>query len=129
MSAFRLPAPRHATSQPGVTLNGIVARAGEVILGKEQEIRLALTCLIARGHLLIEDIPGVGKTTLAHVLARVLGLSFQRVQFTSDLLPADILGISVPAVKSRLHRARLFVRKELLGKSQRRLRAAEGAIP
>jgi len=72
-----------------------VAEAGEVVLGKEQQIRLALTCLIARGHLLIEDIPGVGKTTLAHVLARVLGLSFQRVQFTSDLLPADILGISV----------------------------------
>ena len=95
MSAFRLPTPRHAVSQPGATLNGIVAQAGDVILGKEQEIRLALTCLIARGHLLIEDIPGVGKTTLAHVLARILGLSFQRVQFTSDLLPADILGISV----------------------------------
>ena len=79
----------------GTKLNGIVARAGEIVLGKEREIRLALTCLMARGHLLIEDIPGVGKTTLAHVLARVLGLSFQRVQFTSDLLPADILGISV----------------------------------
>jgi len=95
MNAFRLPTPRHAVSQPGATLNGIVAQAGDVILGKEQEIRLALTCLIARGHLLIEDIPGVGKTTLAHVLAKILGLSFQRVQFTSDLLPADILGISV----------------------------------
>ena len=79
----------------GAKLAGIVARAGDVILGKDREIRLALTCLIARGHLLIEDIPGVGKTTLAHVLARILGLSFQRVQFTSDLLPADILGISV----------------------------------
>ncbi len=95
MNAFRLPTPRHATSPLGTKLNGIVAQAGDVILGKEHEIRLALTCLIAHGHLLIEDIPGVGKTTLAHVLARVLGLSFQRVQFTSDLLPADILGISV----------------------------------
>ena len=95
MSAFRLPAAQHVRSEPGTKLNGIVARAGDVILGKEQEIRLSLTCLIARGHLLIEDIPGVGKTTLAHVLARILGLSFQRVQFTSDLLPADILGISV----------------------------------
>ena len=95
MSAFRIPTTRHPTSPTGAKLSGIVARAGEVILGKEREIRLALTCLMARGHLLIEDIPGVGKTTLAHVLARVLGLSFQRVQFTSDLLPADILGISV----------------------------------
>jgi MoxR-like ATPase len=95
MSAFRLPAAQHVRSAPGTKLDGIVARAGDVILGKEQEIRLSLTCLIARGHLLIEDIPGVGKTTLAHVLARILGLSFQRVQFTSDLLPADILGISV----------------------------------
>ena len=66
-----------------------------IILGKETQIRLALTCLIARGHLLIEDIPGVGKTTLALGLARVLGLDFQRVQFTSDLLPADILGVSI----------------------------------
>ena len=95
MSAFRLPTPRHATSPLGAKLANIVAQASEVILGKEEEIRLALTCLIAHGHLLIEDIPGVGKTTLAHVLARVLGLSFQRVQFTSDLLPADILGVSV----------------------------------
>jgi MoxR-like ATPase len=95
MSAFRLPTQRHATSQSSTKLNGIVAQAGSVILGKEHEIRLALACLIARGHLLIEDIPGVGKTTLAHAMARILGLSFQRVQFTSDLLPADILGISV----------------------------------
>jgi MoxR-like ATPase len=95
VSAFRLPTTRHAASPLGAKLTSIVARSGDVVLGKEQEIRLALTCLIARGHLLIEDIPGVGKTTLAHVLARVLGLSFQRVQFTSDLLPADILGISV----------------------------------
>jgi len=66
-----------------------------IILGKEAQLRLALTCLVARGHLLIEDIPGVGKTTLALALAKVLGLDFQRVQFTSDLLPADILGVSI----------------------------------
>ncbi len=66
-----------------------------IILGKSRAMRLALSCLIARGHLLIEDVPGVGKTTLAHALAQVLGLSWQRVQFTSDLLPADILGVSV----------------------------------
>ena len=66
-----------------------------IILGKPQELRLCLACLLARGHLLIEDVPGVGKTTLAHALAQVLGLQWQRVQFTSDLLPADVLGVSV----------------------------------
>jgi MoxR-like ATPase len=75
--------------------NAIVAKTSQVILGKEQQIKLALACILARGHLLIEDLPGMGKTTLAHTLAQVLGLQFQRVQFTSDLLPADILGVSV----------------------------------
>jgi MoxR-like ATPase len=73
----------------------IIEAASQIILGKEAQIRMALACLIARGHLLIEDIPGVGKTTLAHVLARSLGLHFQRIQFTSDMLPADILGVSI----------------------------------
>ena len=73
----------------------VVSQVGSIILGKQQQIRLAITCLIARGHLLIEDIPGVGKTTLAHALATALGLAFQRIQFTSDLLPADIIGVSI----------------------------------
>jgi len=68
---------------------------GSIILGKDQEIALALACLLARGHLLIEDLPGLGKTILAQSLARVLGLSYQRIQFTSDLLPADIVGVSI----------------------------------
>jgi len=68
---------------------------GTIILGKNNAIKLSLACLIARGHLLIEDTPGVGKTTLAHTLAKVLGLNYQRIQFTSDLLTADILGVSV----------------------------------
>jgi MoxR-like ATPase len=72
-----------------------VAEVGKVLLGKEAQIRLALCCLFARGHLLIEDLPGMGKTTLSHALADVLGLSWKRVQFTSDLLPADILGVSI----------------------------------
>ena len=75
--------------------NRLLETAGHIILGKGHELRLALACLIARGHLLIEDVPGVGKTTLAHVLARLIGLQFQRIQFTSDLLPADILGVSI----------------------------------
>lgn len=66
-----------------------------VLLGKNAQVRLAFSCLLARGHLMIEDIPGVGKTTLAHALAAVVGSNYQRVQFTSDLLPADILGVSV----------------------------------
>ncbi|PPC91568.1 MAG: AAA family ATPase [Methylobacter sp.] len=69
--------------------------ANQVILGKQHQIRLALCCLLARGHLLIEDVPGVGKTTLAHTLAALLGLNYQRIQFTSDILPSDIIGTSV----------------------------------
>ncbi|MCH9694919.1 MAG: AAA family ATPase [Gammaproteobacteria bacterium] len=68
---------------------------GKIILGKNEQITLALSCLLARGHLLIEDLPGLGKTMLAQALAKTLGLSFRRIQFTSDLLPADIIGVSV----------------------------------
>ncbi len=73
----------------------LLKQAGQIILGKDAEIRLAIACLLANGHLLIEDLPGMGKTTLAHTLARLLGLQFSRIQFTSDLLPADITGVSI----------------------------------
>src|SRR5210317_521307 len=76
-------------------LDRAVETIGQVILGKDQQIRLSLACLIARGHLLIEDLPGAGKTTLSHVIAQVMGLEFHRIQFTSDLLPTDVLGLSV----------------------------------
>ncbi len=76
-------------------LDHIITEAGRIILGKEPVVRLALACMLARGHLLIEDLPGVGKTTLAHLLARLLGLQYQRIQFTSDMLPSDILGASI----------------------------------
>ena len=76
-------------------LDAVLDAVNQVILGKEPQVRLALACLLARGHLLIDDLPGMGKTTLSQALARVLGLSFQRIQFTSDLLPGDILGTSV----------------------------------
>ena len=77
------------------TLDRARTTLGTIILGKDTQIALALACLIARGHLLIEDLPGLGKTMLAQALARVLGLSYNRIQFTSDLLPADIVGVSV----------------------------------
>jgi MoxR-like ATPase len=73
----------------------VVAMASQVILGKVRQIRLAMACILAKGHLLIEDVPGVGKTTLSHALARLLGLDYQRIQFTSDLLPADVIGVSI----------------------------------
>jgi MoxR-like ATPase len=76
-------------------LHAAARQVSQIVVGKDQQVRLALTCLLAGGHLLIDDVPGVGKTTLAHALALALGLKFNRVQFTSDLLPADVAGISV----------------------------------
>ncbi len=73
----------------------VLQQLEQVLIGKPRVIRLALACLVARGHLLIEDLPGMGKTSLSHALAQTLGLSYQRVQFTSDMLPADILGVSI----------------------------------
>ena len=84
-----------AIDTDSAALHRAVSTLETIILGKPTQVRLCLACLLARGHLLIEDVPGVGKTTLAHALAHVLGLAWQRVQFTSDLLPADIIGVSV----------------------------------
>lgn len=72
-----------------------IEQSCDVLIGKQQQVKLALTCLLANGHLLIEDLPGMGKTTLSHTLAKVLGLAYSRIQFTSDLLPADMLGINI----------------------------------
>ena len=89
-----LPAakPDHPTRQ---RLDAAIAQVNEVLVGKNRAVRMAFACLLAGGHLLVEDVPGVGKTTLAHALAATLGLSFRRIQFTSDLLPSDIMGVSV----------------------------------
>ncbi len=84
-----------APDRDAAALQRALAALESVVLGKPRQVRLCLACLLARGHLLIEDVPGVGKTTLAHALAQVLGLAWQRVQFTSDLLPADIIGVSI----------------------------------
>lgn len=92
-------------------LNEFFAECREILLGKDHEIKLAFACILARGHLLIEDIPGVGKTTLVHLLAKGLGLDFSRIQFTSDLLPADIIGSLIFESRSgtfKLHKGPVF---------------------
>jgi len=87
--------PASASVPTSTRLAAALAQLSRVIVGKEDPLELALACLLARGHLLIEDIPGVGKSTLAHALAATLGLRYSRIQFTSDLLPADVLGVSI----------------------------------
>jgi MoxR-like ATPase len=85
-------------------LAGVLAQLDRIVVGKRDPLRLALACLLARGHLLVEDIPGVGKSTLAQALATTLGLKYSRVQFTSDLLPADVLGVSIFDTETRAFR-------------------------
>jgi MoxR-like ATPase len=112
-------------------IEAVLAQLNRVILGKDAQIRLCLTCLLARGHLLIEDIPGVGKTTLAHALAKTLGLSFQRVQFTSDLLPADVLGVSIfdrETGKFRFQRGPIFSQLVLADEINRASPKAQSAL-
>ena len=77
------------------TIDAVVEGIANILLGKNEQIRLALACLFANGHLLIEDLPGMGKTLLSHTLAQILGLDFNRIQFTSDLLPSDVIGVSI----------------------------------
>lgn len=112
-------------------INRLLDSANRVIFGKQHQIRLALCCLLARGHLLIEDIPGVGKTTLAHTLARLLGLDYQRIQFTSDLLPADILGSSIFDSKQHqftFHPGPIFNRMILADEINRSTPKAQSAL-
>jgi MoxR-like ATPase len=112
-------------------IDSAVDGLGQIILGKETQIRLCLACLLARGHLLIEDIPGVGKTTLAHALAATLGLSYQRIQFTSDLLPADIVGVSIfeqESAQFRFHRGPVFSQLVLADEVNRATPKAQSAL-
>jgi MoxR-like ATPase len=113
------------------TLDNVITQTEQVIVGKPLQIRFALACLLARGHLLIEDLPGVGKTTLAHVLARTLGLQFQRIQFTSDLLPADILGVSVyqrDTADFKFHPGPIFAQMILADEVNRATPKAQSAL-
>ena len=112
-------------------LNQLLAAADTVILGKPLQIRLAVCCLLAKGHLLIEDIPGVGKTTLAHTLASLFGLDYQRIQFTSDILPADIIGSSVfdaQQNKFSFHAGPLFKQMVLADEINRATPKAQSAL-
>jgi len=102
-----------------------------VLLGKDTQVRLALACLLARGHLLIEDLPGMGKTLLSHALAKVLGLTYNRIQFTSDVLPADIIGVSVfepEGGQFRFHRGPVFSQLVLADEVNRATPKAQSAL-
>lgn len=125
--------PAALTEASATALNHriVLDQLGRIVLGKERQAQLALACLLARGHLLIEDLPGMGKTTLAHALARILGLSFRRVQFTSDLLPADILGVSVYLPDSqdfRFHPGPVFTQLLLADELNRATPKTQGAL-
>src|SRR5438034_3975642 len=112
-------------------VDAFVEQICEVIVGKNHAVKLAVACLLARGHLLIEDIPGVGKTTLSQALARSLALAFQRIQFTSDLLPADILGNSIfDQGKQRFvfHRGPLFSQMVLIDEVNRSTAKTQSAL-
>src|SRR2546426_6715766 len=112
-------------------VDAFVKQTCEVIVGKNQAVKLAVGCLVARGHLLIEDIPGVGKTTLSHALARSLALAFQRIQFTSDLLPADILGNSIfdrGEQRFVFHRGPLFSQVVLIDEVNRATAKTQSAL-
>jgi MoxR-like ATPase len=112
-------------------LDPVVAALNGILLGKDRQVRLAVACLLARGHLLLEDLPGVGKTTLAHALAKSLGLTFQRVQFTSDLLPADVIGVSVydrASGKFEFHRGPVFSQLLLADEINRATPKAQSAL-
>jgi MoxR-like ATPase len=121
--------PSHDSTKS--SLNAALAALEEIIVDKSVQLRLALCCLLAGGHLLIEDVPGVGKTTLAHALARVLGLSYQRIQFTSDLLPADVLGVSIFRKDTghfEFHRGPIFSQLVLADEINRATPKAQSAL-
>jgi MoxR-like ATPase len=112
-------------------IDAVVNQVGRIILGKQKEIKLVMACLLARGHLLIEDIPGVGKTTMAQALARTLGLQYNRIQFTSDLLPADVVGVSVfnrETQKFKFHPGPLFGQMVLVDELNRATPRTQSAL-
>lgn len=112
-------------------INDLIENANTIILGKDTQIRLALACLFSRGHLLIEDLPGMGKTTLAHLLAKLMGLQYNRVQFTSDLLPTDLIGVSIYDKESgsfSFHAGAIFTQVILADEINRATPKAQSAL-
>ncbi len=132
MSTGPRPGPRPLPAEnPRAALAAAIAQLNKIILGKDRQVRLALACLLARGHLLIEDVPGMGKTMLAHALAQTLGLGFRRIQFTSDLLPADVIGVSVFQPTSgdfRFHPGPIFTAVVLADEINRATPKAQSAL-
>jgi MoxR-like ATPase len=130
-ASVALATPSHANPDSHAALNRVLELAGQIILGKDAQIRMAIACILARGHLLIEDVPGVGKTTLSHVIASLLGLKYQRIQFTSDLLPADIVGVSIFDRESstfRFHSGPIFSQVILADEINRASPKAQSAL-
>ena len=130
MATPNLRAAQGATDLTAL-IAAVIAALDRIIIGKTGHLKLGVACLLARGHLLIEDIPGVGKTTLAHALAKVLGLSYQRIQFTSDILPADILGVSVfrrEESRFEFHRGPVFSQLVLADEINRATPKAQSAL-
>ncbi|NOY66877.1 MAG: MoxR family ATPase [Gammaproteobacteria bacterium] len=112
-------------------INNLIENANTIILGKDMQIRLSLACLFSRGHLLIEDLPGMGKTTLAHLLAKLMGLQYNRVQFTSDLLPTDLIGVSIYDKESgsfSFHAGAIFTQVILADEINRATPKAQSAL-
>jgi len=118
-------------SNPVELVQPVLEALDRIIVGKPTELRLSLACLLARGHLMIEDLPGVGKTTLAHALAKTLDLDYQRIQFTSDLLPADVIGVSVYGRESgrfEFHKGPIFSNLVLADEINRATPKAQSAL-
>lgn len=131
MATTRLRTAVSGLSDPANLAQPVLDALNEIIVGKPRELRLSLTCLLARGHLLIEDLPGVGKTTLAHALAKVMDLSYQRVQFTSDLLPADVIGVSIfrrDTGRFEFHKGPIFAQLLLADEINRATPKAQSAL-
>ncbi|CAK0770592.1 MoxR-like ATPase [Gammaproteobacteria bacterium] len=119
------------TKLPKKPLTEVIDAAAEVVLGHMAVIQLALACVLARGHLLVEDLPGMGKTTLAHTLAGLFGLQYSRIQFTSDLLPADLLGVSIfdqAAQRFRFHSGPVFAQLVLADEINRATPKTQSAL-
>ena len=131
MATTTLRATSDGLSNPVDSIQPIITALDRIIVGKTRELRLCLACLLARGHLLIEDLPGVGKTTLAHALAKVLDLSYQRIQFTSDLLPADVIGVSIygrDTGRFEFHKGPIFSQLVLADEINRATPKAQSAV-